>query len=213
VELCAAFLLIVGIAGELLGESKTASIGDQISGFLNVKAGEANERAAAAEKEAAESNERAKALEKQGGELRSKNLALEAEIAPRTINASECAGITSAVKSFSGLTVRVATYTLDIDGGSLGWQIADCLELSQSVTVDRELASILPIGAFGVGVFVSGSHEALAFAIKEALIKANVRVLPGTGIFPPNQMAYHAGALPDPAATVVVGIKPTVGMK
>jgi hypothetical protein len=59
VELCAALLLIAGIAGELLGEGKTASIGEQISGFLNVKAGEANDRAAAAEKEAAEFNERA----------------------------------------------------------------------------------------------------------------------------------------------------------
>jgi len=62
VEVSAVLVLIVGVAGELLGEGKTISIGDQISGRLNVKAGEANERAAKAEKEASEANERAEEL-------------------------------------------------------------------------------------------------------------------------------------------------------
>jgi len=47
VEVSSALILIVGISGELWGEARTSSIGDQISGFLNVKAGAANDRAAA----------------------------------------------------------------------------------------------------------------------------------------------------------------------
>ena len=37
----AALILTVGIAGELLGEAKTLSLGGQIEGFLNEKAGNA----------------------------------------------------------------------------------------------------------------------------------------------------------------------------
>src|ERR1700691_4765777 len=68
-ELGAFLVLIVGTAGELLGESKTISVGDRLYGLLNDKAGSANERAgkaddraASAEKYAAKSNERARAL-------------------------------------------------------------------------------------------------------------------------------------------------------
>jgi hypothetical protein len=61
-ELGAFLVLMVGIAGELLGETKTISVGDQLYGLLNDKAGAANDRAATAEKDAAESNERARAL-------------------------------------------------------------------------------------------------------------------------------------------------------
>jgi hypothetical protein len=137
---------------------------------------------------------------------------LESEIAPRRIDPKDCPDISKSVKSFSGSTVRVATYALDIDGALLGWQIADCLELSHSLNIDREFASILPIGAFGVGAFVSGSDESLVSSIRAAL-RANVRVLDGTGIFPPNQLTYRPGALTNPAATVVVGVKPPIDMK
>lgn len=168
---------------------------------------------AALGKDAATSNERARALEKQAEELRAKNLTLEGEIAPRSVDKAGCAGISDAAKLFSGLTVRVATYTLDIDGGSLGWQIADCLWLSHTVNVDKELASILPIGGFGVGVSVSGRNEPLVSAIKGALAKAKVLVVEGTGLFPGNLEKYHPGALPNPDAIVVVGVKPTILMK
>lgn len=52
IEVGALVILIVGISGELLGEAKTISIGDQISGVLYDKAGAANERASKAERDA-----------------------------------------------------------------------------------------------------------------------------------------------------------------
>lgn len=70
VEIFSVLILIIGIAGELLGEGKTSSIGDQISGFLNIKAGAANERAAEAKKEAEGANLKAE-------KLKAKNLELE----------------------------------------------------------------------------------------------------------------------------------------
>jgi hypothetical protein len=212
-ELGAFLVLMVGIAGELLGETKTISVGDQLYGLLNDKAGAANDRAATAEKDAAESNERARALEKQAEELRAKNLTLEGEIAPRSVDKAGCADISDAVKPFSGLTVRVATYTLDIDGGSLGWQIADCLWLSHALNVDKELASILPVGGFGVGVSVSGKNEGLVSAIKGSLTKAKVLVVEGNGLFSGNLEKYRPDAPPNPDAIVVVGVKPTILMK
>src|SRR5258707_12658226 len=62
IETGALLILIAGIAGELLGETKTISIGDQISGLLNDKAGAANERAAMAEKGASEASLKAEQL-------------------------------------------------------------------------------------------------------------------------------------------------------
>jgi hypothetical protein len=78
VEVSSVLILVIGIAGELWGEARTSSIGDQISGFLNVKAGAANDRAAAAEKDAAEANLKAE-------QLRCESAALEMSLSPRRL--------------------------------------------------------------------------------------------------------------------------------
>ena len=78
IEVSAVFVLIVGVAGELLGEGKTISIGDQISGFLNEKAERANERASNAAKSASDANLKAE-------QLKSENLAFENILAPRRV--------------------------------------------------------------------------------------------------------------------------------
>jgi hypothetical protein len=128
VAIAAFIILTIGVAGELLGESKTISIGDQIAGVLNEKAGRANERAGQAneragklEKEAADANARAADLEKKAAELTKESAALMADnlrvqkiISPRRAfllhyqrpiySRSEAAGIqgdNSAIESYS----------------------------------------------------------------------------------------------------------------
>ena len=128
VEVSSVLILIIGIAGELWGEARTSSIGDQISGFLSVKAGAANDRAASAEKEAAESNERAKSLEKETEELRSKNLALEAEIDPRKVSDADIKSIVDGMKPFTGRELSVKSYLGDTEGHRLLFIISQILK-------------------------------------------------------------------------------------
>jgi hypothetical protein len=176
----------------------------------NAIASAAVDRAALAGKQAAASNERSRLLEREVEKQRSKNLALEEEIAPRRIKPPHCDDIGSSVKSFPGLTVHVESYSMDPDGAVLGWQISGCLVSAHSVYVDMELSSILPAGLFGFGVFVSGSSDAVVSAIKGALKRADVDVV---DVFPPNQVPSRPVATTNPAATVVVGIKPPIDMK
>ena len=61
IEIVAVMALIVGIAGELLGEGKTIALGDQISGYLNLKS----------------------------DKLEADNLALKAKIAPRRLSGEQ----------------------------------------------------------------------------------------------------------------------------
>jgi hypothetical protein len=215
VGLEALFTLALFIFDEGISGAQQSTIASQQSEIISLEKETAKARSDAgiAIARASELDIKAASLNKEAEELRAKNITLEAEIAPRSINEAGCADISSAVKSFTGSTVRVATYTLDMDGGSLGWQIADCLWLSHTLNVDKELASILPVGGFGVGVSVSGNNKTLVSAIKESLTKAKVLVVDGNGLFPGNLEKYRPGAPPNPDAIVVVGVKPTILMK
>jgi hypothetical protein len=144
-------------------------------------------------------------------QLKAENLELEAQVAPRRVD-QQCKDFPHSIKDFSGEADRVDSYILDIDGGILGAQIVGCLN-SFGIKADSELSSVLPTGGFGVGVFVSGQNEPLVSAIKEAFVKANVRVVDGTGLFEGNQRTSRAGSPSNPAATVMVGIKPPIDMK
>lgn len=105
IAVAAIWILVVGIAGELLGEAKTISIGDQISGLLNDKAGAAYERAAKADGETQE--------------LKAKNLVLEAEIAPRKVSDDDVKLLVSNLKPFAGLPISVRSYLGNSEGRRL----------------------------------------------------------------------------------------------
>jgi hypothetical protein len=147
--------------------------------------------------------------------LRADNLALEAQIAPRRLKPDDCTAVAAAVATFSGRQVRIDTYSLDLEGGILGWQIASCMDSAHTVEVDRGFASILPLGGFGVGIFVSGNDEPLVASIRDVLSKkANLLVVPGNG-FSANNIRSVQGdpARPAPAANVLIGVRPPADMK
>jgi hypothetical protein len=175
------------------------------------EAGSAIERAAKAGERAAEAEKESSATALKAEQLKAKNLELEAQIAPRRID-PQCKDFPPSVKSISGEVVRVDTYILDMDGGILGAQIAGCLH-SLGINADAELSSVLPTGGFAVGVVVNGRNEPLVSAIKEALVKANIRFVDGPGLYYGNQRTSRAGSPSNPAATVMVGIKPPIDMK
>jgi hypothetical protein len=197
-------VIIVGVTFEHNADSAVAEL-------ISKQEMDAGVTIASLGKDAAASSERARSLEKEAEDLRSKNLALEAQVAPRRMD-QQCKDFPPSIKSFSGEVVRVDSYILDIDGGILGAQIVGCLN-SLGIKADMGLSSIVPTGWFGVGVSVSGRNEPLVSAIREALVRANIRLVDGTGLFAGNQISPHPWAIPNPAATVVVGIKPPIDMK
>ena len=87
----AVLLLIIGIAGELLGEAKTLSIGDEIAAFQN----------------------------RRTEELKTANLSLEAEIAPRNVSDDELKKLIGSLRPLAGRKVEVRSYLGDTEGHRL----------------------------------------------------------------------------------------------
>ncbi|MDP8997634.1 MAG: hypothetical protein M3O03_11635 [Pseudomonadota bacterium] len=142
----------------------------------------------------------------------SKIIALETRLAPRWLTLDECKEVSAAMVPFSGKTVRVQSYALDAEGSDLAKEIIDCMEGSKTLNVEHALASIVPLGGFGSGVFVDGSDKELVAAIKDVLgVKAKLIMTPGSGWFVGN----IGNGTPDtpPDANVVVGVKPVPQMK
>lgn len=134
--------------------------------------------------------------------------ALQERIAPRRVSLEQCFEIAKAVEPFRGKSIRVRTYATDAEGSTLGLQIAACLTAPKSVKVLSALASILPLGGFGSGVFVDGNEENKVFveAISAALEKkANLVVSRGPGLFPGNQTSGDTSPVD---ASILVGVKP-----
>jgi len=141
-------------------------------------------------------------------ELNNETAKLRAALAPREISASQCEGVVNALSAFAGRKAAVATYASDAEGSNLGAQIIICL-LAAQMDVSRGLASIMPLGGFGSGIFVSGSDSELVQAIKAALTeKAGLAVSEGTGLFAGNLTSGGADTANAKAALVVVGVKP-----
>jgi hypothetical protein len=154
----------------------------------------------------AQANLQASEANRRTEELRADNLSLQAVIAPRRLTADECQFVAESMKPFSGKRVRVQSYAGDAEGSALAAQIIDCLEAAKAVKVDRALASIMPLGGFGSGIFVDGSDTELAGAIRKALSgSAKLAITPGSGSFAGN---IGMGTSEAPDANVLVGVKP-----
>jgi hypothetical protein len=137
----------------------------------------------------------------------SKIIALEVQIAPRRISPEACVAIASSLASLSG-NVKVESYAADLEGGILAWQVANCLEASKTLTIAKAFASIMPMGGFGVGVFVTGPDEKLVAAIRAGLSdSAKIFVGEGSGLSAGN-MNMSPQNEPPMAATVLVAIRP-----
>lgn len=128
-------------------------------------------------------------------------IALELQIAPRRISGDRCLDIANSVALSSG-NVKVISYAADIEGGVLAWQVANCLEASKTLKVIRAFASVMPLGGFGLGVFVSGPDTKLIAAIRTGLAeKGKLFMGEGSGFFAGNQ---SIGLENEPAADAIV---------
>ena len=189
-EVGAFLVLVVGIAGELLGEAKTISVGDQISGLLNDKAGSANERASRAEKEASDVSLKAE-------QLKADNLALEARLAPRRLSHDELERLKAAVKPFINRPISIWSYGIDLEAGILAAQIKEALQWAGVPVVDS-IGHMATSWKPRVGVIVTGPDDKLV----EALLIALKPVSAVRGSLDPEQAK---AAIP---AEIFVGVKP-----
>lgn len=145
--------------------------------------------------------------ERISGAQQSKIIALETEIAPRRILPTDCQEIAESMRSQSG-RVEIDSYAADLEGGILAWQISTCLEASKTLVIDRRFASIMPIGGFGVGVFVSGPNEKLVEVIRKSLSQqGKIFVGNGKGVSAGNMSMAPQNAAPADAV-VLVAIRP-----
>lgn len=198
-ELCAALLLIVGIAGELLGEGKIASIGDQISGFLNVKAGEANSRAAAAESDAAKANKETAMINERAAQLQA---ALELENKKqqgRTLTRQQ-------IKTFADHVRGKVSKVYIVPGRDL-----------ESIMFDAQIATMFREANVPIGI--SGTYDGFPFPgvrvasktftdLQSFLSDPIVGAFFAIGIMPNGGAPPGPVDLPDDGPVVFVGEKP-----
>jgi hypothetical protein len=242
-------VLVIALAGELLGVVRTSQLSGQLIASLEKQASEAaketeslrkdtmgfsvqlsitkkdaadaNERAKKYEAGIAESNARAKGAEAQvasanataqeaiartkAGEV--ERLKLQAIVSPRSLSLEQQRSVASALTSFAGRRVTVATYSLDAERAILGKQIAAALGAAK-INVDDRTASLMPLGGFSLGVHVSESEADLVAAISLAL--ASIGRL---AVAPPNSTqtggaSIGVGDSSSAPVSILVGVKP-----
>lgn len=152
-------ILILGIAGELLSAARTSQLSGRI--IANIE-----ERAANADQKAGEANDRASANERETAQLRHDNLELLALIQPRELSDEKQKAIGQALRRFSGKSVFLRTYSFDQESMRLSTLLNAALK---SGGIDVQFAPTPSPLILPVGINVTGSDKSFVDAIKHAL--------------------------------------------
>lgn len=133
---------------------------------------------------------------------------LEAQVAPRRLSAAQRTALALACSKFRGRLIRVASYSLDVEGGVLATQIIASLK-SANVSVDDAVAAEMPFGQFRLGIHVSGKDAELTEGLRAAL-EAQGLAASSSKEPPPSGPIVRAGpqGAQEPSATILVGAKP-----
>jgi hypothetical protein len=183
-------------------------------GYLNRELADAKARGEEAKAEAAKANELAalnlEAANKAQRELeieRTERLRLQARVAPRNFGPDQQQALADAVKGFSGKVVAIQFYAQDAEAALLAQQIVAGLRTG-GIEVRPNLASVMPLGGFVMGVLVSGKDQELTSLIANTLAQAGDLVvgLDNKPSGPSETGASSAAAAPD--ASILVGVKP-----
>jgi len=91
---------------------------------------------------------------------------------PRRLTAEQRKAVTASLKAFSGRTVRLATYQLDVDAGLLATQLKPALQ-EAGLLVEDMISRIFLIGGFAAGPHVAGPSTEQDFvkALTESLMR------------------------------------------
>ena len=103
-------------------------------------------------------------------DLTRRYLSLEQKVEPRQLSHAEARDIATAWKAYSGHSVILWSYGMDIEGGALAEQIKNCLLSAHIVVINNigRLSAGLPAH---VGIEIGGVDKRLLVALQSALHK------------------------------------------
>jgi hypothetical protein len=214
-----AILVVVGVAGELLGDWFSGPLAKKVEDARTAEIATLNNETARLSKEAetarasiADANARADVARAQALEAsqkteaeRSERLKLEAQIAPRRLSPEQRDQLAAAWAPFSGQIISVVSYALDVESAVLGQQIIEVL-LQAGAKPQNNLASIMPFGSFSIGIVISGPDRPIMDRLGAPLV--TIGHLDVTGNDPsqkPTPNADKAAAVP---LSILIGPKP-----
>src|SRR5262249_36834035 len=139
---------------------------------LEAAVAEAQAQARKFEADIASSNARAEEAKRLAEREKLERVKLEAQVAPRRLTPEQRKALTASLKTFSGRTVRLATYQLDVDAGLLATQLKPALQ-EAGLLVEDMISRIFLIGGFAVGIHVAGPSTEQDFvkALTESLMR------------------------------------------
>jgi hypothetical protein len=165
----------------------------------------AQARVASAEAEIAEAQKAASNADARAAEARSmaeqerlERVRLEEQVTPRRLSTPQQAAVTNSLRRFSGRSVVLQSYALDLDAALLGSQIQASLE-SAGITVVPDLSLVVSTAGLATGIQVSGppAQQDFVVALAVALLQSG-----GLAVVRPGAPTA------DTQVIVFIGIKP-----
>ncbi len=142
---------------------RTASIRELESEWraVNIEA-----QTAQARKDTAEALERAADLDREAASLHRRNLSLEQLVQPRQLTGEQAHDFTQALAAYSGRSVTLWSYRLDLEGGALAEQIRESL-IGAHVVVVNNIGQLSSDVRPRVGVQIAGADTHLVGALHD----------------------------------------------
>jgi hypothetical protein len=138
----------VGVAGELFVEFRASNIEGQLrTANASLVSG----------------------LNKEAEDERLERTKLEAQIAPRRLTPAQRKAIAEAVKPFTGRSVSVASFAIDMEGAQVALQIIAALKDGGLNVQNDATLCVQFTGGIASGIFVRGTERDLVTALREIL--------------------------------------------
>jgi hypothetical protein len=144
---------------------RTASIREMQTAWMatNLEA-----QTAQARKDTAEALERAADLDREAASLHRRNLSLAELVQPRQLSGEQAHEFTQALSSYSGRSVVLWSYGLDLEGSALAQQIRESL-IAAHVVVVNNIGQLNTAERPRVGVTIAGADTHLVGALHDTL--------------------------------------------
>jgi len=144
---------------------RTASIRDMQAGWLSANL---EAQTAQARKDTAEALERAADFNREAAALQRKNLSLAELVQPRQLSGEQAHEFTQALAAYSGRSVVLWSYGLDLEGSALAQQIRESL-IGAHVVVVNNIGQLNSGERPRVGLTIAGADKHLVGALHDNL--------------------------------------------
>jgi hypothetical protein len=180
-------ILILGIAGELLGAVRTSQLSGQLIANIEQRAGDAEQRAGEANKLASENEKEAEGLRKDAESERLARIKIEARVAWRHLSEGQKVEIGTALRHFSNQGVSFWYNAADIEAAMFTADIAEAATKAGTLRVYAPGGVMKaqegghgnlgkPIERLETGVIVASTSDTRSCSLAEAIMKElNVR--------------------------------------